>query len=175
MDDVGRSLNLTQNQTTRLNEMTTGLQNRYQEDFQKFDTLPQDRRTQLLQRYNADWMKSAGDIFNEQEMNRYRQLNYQYQGFDAFNDPDLQKRLNLTDEQRKQLNDARQWNQQQWQDIQRRGADDRDAGTRLYRDYWKERGQRLNKILTEEQRRTWGQITGNPFTFQPNFSTSPRR
>ena len=127
-----------------------------------------------MQQYGAAWTKSARDIINEQQLNRYNQLNLEYQGFDALlNDPMVQNRLNINADQQKQLRDSATWSQQQLQDINRRAASDRDAATRMYQDYWKDRQSRFNKILNDQQMRVWQQLTGNPYNFQPNFPSQP--
>ena len=178
MNDVSKSLNLSQNQLSQLNDMTGKVQSQFQRDFQRLNSLPERdqaaQRQQLLQQYGAAWTKSARDIINEQQLNRYNQLNLQYQGFDALlNDPMVQNRLNINADQQKQLRDSATWSQQQLQDINRRAASDRDAATRLYQDYWKDRQSRFNKILNDQQMRTWQQLTGNSYNFQPNFPSQP--
>ncbi len=178
MNDVSKSLNLTPDQMGRLNKATDGLQSRYRADVDKLGTLNQRERDtqtqQLQQRYNGDWMKSAQDVFNENQMNRYRQLDMQYRGFGAFSDADLQKRLNLTAEQQAQIREGNTWSQQQMQDINKRGTADRDEGGRLYQSYQQDYQKRLNKILTPEQQKSWQEMTGESYRFQPAFIT-PRR
>lgn len=177
MNDVGKSLNLTQDQITRLNKLTTDTQGRYRDDYTKLGTLNDaDRfaRTQELnQKYYTDWNKAARDVFNDTQRNRYQQLGYQYGGFNTFYDPDVQKRLNLTAEQQKDLRAQYDWSAQQWADINRTGATDATKATQLYRDYWTARQERLNKFLTSEQQKVWNEMIGDAYTFQPTF-TPPR-
>jgi len=179
MNDVAKSLNLTPEQVNRLNTQTADIQKRYADDFNKLNSLSGAERAQqqndLNRRYNADWMKSARDILNENQISRYQQLQYQYGGFGTFNDPDVQKRLNLTDEQRNNLRQLNDWSSQQMQDINRLGATDAQKATQLHGDYQRQYQERFNKFLTPEQQRTWQQMTGEPYRFQPSFTTQPRR
>jgi hypothetical protein len=174
MNDVSKSLNLTPDQTTKLNKLTDQTQTHYRDDYAKLGTLNDaDRftRTQELNRqYNTDWNKGAGDIFNDTQRGRYQQFNYQYGGFNTLYDPDVQKRLNLTPAQVKDLRTHSDWSNQQVQDINRLGATDATKGTQAYRDYWTQHQERFNKFLTADQQKGWREMSGEPYAFQPNFT-----
>jgi hypothetical protein len=177
MNDVSKSLNLTQDQLTKLNKLTEQTQTQYHDDYTKLGTLNDaDRftRTQELnRRYYSDWTKESRDIFNDTQRARYQQYNYQYGGFDTLYDSDVQKRLNLTAEQQKNLRAQWDWSNQQLQDIHRAGTSDATKGTQMYRDYWKARDERFYKFLTADQQKAWNEMVGDPYTFQPSF-TPPR-
>ena len=180
MGDVPKYLSLTPQQVDRLNQQTEQLQKRYNDDFNRLSTLTPAERLQrsneLTQRYSTDWMKGAREIFNENQLNRYQQLNYQYGGFNTFSDPDVQKRLSLSDEQRNNLRQGIDWSSQQMQEINRLGATDREKATQMYRDYQRANQERINKFLTPEQQKTWQQMTGETYNFPPAFTTTqPRR
>lgn len=174
-NDVGKSLNLTPEQTTKLNSITEATQARYRNDYEKLGSLNETERYSRIQelnrQYNADWTKSSRDVFNENQRNRYQQLNYQYGGFSSLSDPDVQKRLNLTADQVKNLQEHSNWSSQQLQDINRTGASDAAKAGQLYRDYWTARQERWNKYLTPEQQKVWNEMAGDPYTFKPSFTT----
>jgi len=173
MQDVSKSLNLNDRQVNRLNEMTDKLQQTYRDTYAKLADVPERDRAGRLQevnrQYASDWMRGARDVMEEKQLARYRQLELQYGGFGSLSDPDVQKRLNLTEEQRKNLRESIDWSTQQMTDINRQGADDRDRGVRLYRDYQKAYQDRFNKYLTPEQQRAWREMTGEAYEFQPTF------
>lgn len=106
---------------------------------------------------------------------RYNQMYWQYQGYDAFNDPTLQQQLELTPEQRQQLNEhGTAWNQQfdTWRSDYPRN---RDRVGKELRDARREARQRINSTLTPEQRTKWNTVIGQPFEFEPDvyFHTEP--
>ncbi|VTS00635.1 unnamed protein product [Gemmata massiliana] len=177
MNDVGKSLNLTAEQVANLNKLTDATQARYRDDYAKLgalnDTERFTRTQELNQKYYADWNKGARDVFNDTQRARYQQVNYQYGGFNTFYDPDVQKQLNLTAEQQRNLRTQYDWSNQQLAEINRAGAADATKGARMYRDYWTARQERINKYLTTEQQKAWNQMIGDPYTFQPDFT--PRR
>ncbi|WP_425618455.1 hypothetical protein NA78x_002160 [Anatilimnocola sp. NA78] len=97
--------------------------------------------------------------------NRYNQLNLQYQGYAAFNDPQVQTRLKLTDEQRQNFNRYYiDWNKQM-NTYATEYARDRDGVSRQFGDQWKQSRARINETLTPEQRRTWNEMVGEPHDF----------
>jgi hypothetical protein len=173
MNDVGKSLTLTPDQINRLNTLTDQIQAQYRQNYAGLSSLNEQQRLARQQELNREyynaWNKGANDIFNDAQRTRYQQLNYQYGGFNSLDDPDVRKRLNLTPNQMDTLRDNAVWSNQQLQNINRLGATDAAKATQMYRDYWTQRQERLNKFLTPEQQRTWAQMTGEPYTFQPIF------
>ncbi len=173
LNDVSKNLNLNEKQVEQLNKLTDQSQARYRQNFEKLGTLAGAERgprvQELDRQYTTEWLKSAREVLDEKQMARYQQLSYQYGGFDTFNDPDVNKRLNLTEEQRRNLRDSITWNEQQRREIDRLGATDREKATKLYGDYQKEYQIRFNKYLTPEQIKAWLDLTGEPYTFQPTF------
>jgi hypothetical protein len=175
MSDVSKSMNLTQDQLTNLNKLTDQTQAKYRDNYNKLGTLNDADRAaraqELNRQYYGDWNKGASGIFNEDQMNRYQQLNFQYGGFNTLNDPAVQKQLNLTPDQIKNLNEHTNWRNQQLQEINGIGVNDPTKGTQMYQDYWKQHQERFGKYLNSEQQKTWQQMTGEPYGFQPYFST----
>jgi hypothetical protein len=178
MNDVAKSLNLSNQQMTQLNDMTTKLQTRLSSDYSKASQLPvNDRASQiqlLNQQYDSEWMKGAGDIFNQDQWKRYRQLNLQYGGFNSLSNPDVQQSLNLTAEQKKNLAGQIDWSTQQLQNMNQIGATNADKASQMYQAYQKEFQNRWNTYLTPTQQQAWGALVGQPFQFQPTFGTPKR-
>lgn len=93
------------------------------------------RVQELNRKFNTDWNKGAGEIFDDTQRTRHQQLNYQYGGFITFSDPDVQTRLKFTPEPIKSLRDHTDWGTRQLHDVHRIGANDATKGTTMYRDY----------------------------------------
>jgi Spy/CpxP family protein refolding chaperone len=171
MDDVRKSLNLTPEQVNRLNTLTEQTQGQYRDKYSQLSTLKDADRAARMQelnrQYYGDWSKGARNVFNDEQRTRYQQLYYQYGGFNSLGDPDVAKRLNLTPEQRRNLNASIDWSSRQLQDINKTGATDHDKAVQMYRDYQKQYQDRFSKLLTPEQQKTWRDMTGEPYTFQP--------
>jgi hypothetical protein len=94
---------------------------------------------------------------------RFNQLGLQFQSFDAFNNPQIQQQLNLTAQQRQQLQTlAAQW-RNQLRELQTGNR------ARLTPEQWNAlRSQfmnRMNTVLTPEQQQLWAQLIGPTFNF----------
>jgi hypothetical protein len=176
MNDVSKSLNLTQEQMGNLNKVSEQTRAQYRDNYNKLNTLNGNERfareQELNRQYYGDWNKGARSVFNDNQWNRYQQLNYQHDGFNALYDPNIQKRLNLTSEQARRLDEQRAWSQQQMEEINRTGATDATKGSQMYRDYWKQHDERFNKYLTPDQQKLWQEMTGERYEFQPTFAPS---
>ncbi|QVL34041.1 hypothetical protein KIH39_09080 [Telmatocola sphagniphila] len=174
MNGVSKSLDLSQTQLDRLNIHTQKTQEQFNRDYTGLGNLSETERAKrysdLNRQYQSAWMSGARDIFNQNQMNRYQQLHYQYGGFNTLADPDIQTKLRLTSEQRKNLSNSTDWNREQLQAIEREGRINAAKGNELYKDYQKNYQTRFNQFLTPEQQKRWHEIVGEPYNFQPNFS-----
>ena len=174
MGDVGKTLNLTPDQVAKLNDVTANTQARYRDDYGKLGTLADAARLaramELNRSYDADWNKGARDVLDDAQRGRYRQMSYQYGGFDALHDPDVQKQLSLSADQQRDLRAQSDWSSQQVAAFNQMAATDPARATQMYRDYWTARQERLNKFLTPDQQKAWNQMAGDPYTFQPAFA-----
>jgi len=170
--DVARALNLTPEQINRLNQETGRLQTSYRTDWDRLNERDRAaRRDELLRRYNTDWMRSAGSILNEQQANRYRQLDLQNRGLDALSEAEVQRRLNLTDAQQRQLRELRDRTETERRNLPSTDRLRSDDGLRRWRDFQDQTRSRMNRILTEEQQRSWRDLTGTPYNFPPSGPT----
>jgi hypothetical protein len=72
------------------------------------DLEPAQRQQRIATAYgtfNTGFNKAATQVFVDPDIrNRYNQLHLQYQGYGAFQDPTIQTRLKLTDQQRQTFN-----------------------------------------------------------------------
>jgi len=174
MQDVGKSLDINANQSRQLNQLTEQIQGRYRDEYGRLNGLSDTdraiRQQELNQRYYTDWLAGTKDIFTPQQRDRYQQLYYQYGGFNTINDPAVQKRLNITEQQRRNLRDAINWSNSQYAEIQRLNATNPQQAAERYREYQKQNLERLNNFLTPEQQRAWKELVGDPYNFQPQFA-----
>jgi hypothetical protein len=141
---------------------------------QAVTTLPADLEDAERQRriaaaygtFHKGYYDNTAKVFADADSrNRYNQLNLQYQGYAAFNDPQVQTRLKLTDEQRRNFNRYyTDWNKQM-STYATEYARDREAVGKQFGDYWTKTRAQINETLTPEQRRTWNEMTGEAYDF----------
>jgi hypothetical protein len=132
------------------------------------------RRRELGQQFQNDFTSSLDQLLvDPAQRQRFGQLYLQYQGFNAFNEPTVQQRLNLTDRQLDQLSRLQQeWNEQM-QALSQDWGRDRDGSAR-FNELRQQASERIGNVLTDQQRRIWLEMLGRPFGFPPEAYFPPR-
>lgn len=170
--DVRQQFKLTDQQFNQMNKSYTDAYGQYQKGMSGLgtDLTPAQRAQQtrdLQQGFNTSFSKSTNDVFTDpQQRTRYNQLYMQYQGYDAFNNPMIQEKLNLTAEQRQTLGQNGQKWHSQMNDLGRNYQTDSEGTTKKFNDMRKQYGEQLNTVLTPEQQKSWQQMIGEPYNFQ---------
>jgi hypothetical protein len=129
--EIRQHFKLSDQQYNQLNKSYGESYGRYQDGMQTLDKdLTAEQRTQkmgeLNQRFNKDFSTRVNEVFTDpQQRERYNQLYWQYQGYNAFSDPMVQEQLKLTGEQRQKLGQHGQEWQKQMNDLGRTYQTDR--------------------------------------------------
>ena len=128
-----------------------------------------DRRRALANRFYQDFSQSAETVFRDpQNIRRYNQLDLQYRGYNAFHDPLVRQKLDLTDEQRQKFNRYEQnWNDRMSR-LHRDYSNDPDQVLKQFNENRMEYQNNLNTVFTPEQRRAWETMIGNSYQFSPD-------
>ena len=172
--DVRQQLRLNDMQYKRLNDAYNQAWTQYQQNLNNLgqDLSPDKRAEQtykLQQNFYNNFSRTTNDILTDpQTRNRYHQMGLQYRGYDAFFDPTVQEKLNLTETQRQQLRDYGQQWRNSMSELYRDYSTDREAATRQFNEMQTREAERMNKLLTEQQQQTWRQMLGERYGFQPN-------
>lgn len=128
-----------------------------------------DRQRALANRFYKDFSTSAETVFRDpQNIRRYNQLDLQYRGYNAFHDPLVRERLDLTDEQRQKFNRYEQdWNSRMSR-IHRDYSSDPDQTIKQFNENRMEYQNNLRTVFTPKQRQAWEEMIGNPYDFAPH-------
>jgi len=142
-------------------------------DTQAGRTQPADARapTKLLQ---EPFGCNQRDHYRSADAGAVQSTSVQYRGYDAFNDPLVQERLALTPDQRQKLTQYNQEWHKSMGDLNRDYGTDREGVTKRFGEMRQREQERMGKIFTAQQQKTWSQMTGAPYSFSPT-STSRRR
>jgi len=164
---VRKQLNLNDEQYNKLNQAYGQAWNQFQSGSSQLNNLPEQQRSQRMNQnwgqFNSTVHKTANDILDPQSRGRFNQLWNQYRGYETFNDPEIQQKLNLTDEQRQKFQQASQDYYNQSQNTS--GLSQEQLGQRWTQGRQK-MNENINNILNEQQRQTWRTMTGDPYQFQ---------
>jgi hypothetical protein len=167
--DVRRSLNLTDAQIAQLSSNSPQLQQQLQTQLSRLASLPASERAAEQQKLQAgsqqEFWRSATSVFTPEQVQRYHQLEYQYQGPGAFSNPEVRSRLNLTNDQAQRLQELHEQNAHWMQMFLAPGGSGQDAAAR-YSDYRQQLNEKTNAILNPDQRRIWQGMTGDPYDFR---------
>jgi len=173
--DIRQQLKLNDQQFNRLNKSYGEAYNTYQQKLgQLGKNLTDEQRTErmrnLEREFYNNFASSTNQVFTDPaQQQRYNQLYWQYMGYNAFQDPTIQQKLNLTQEQRQKLDQYnRDW-ATQMNDFNRTFQTDREGTVKRFNAARTQAMDRLNSVLTQQQQQTWRQMVGEPFNFQPNM------
>jgi len=127
------------------------------------------RMRELEQGFYKDFSGVTGNIITDPaQQQRYNQLYLQYRGYGAFQDPMVTEKLKLTPEQRMKLGTFGQEWSKQMSDLAPMYQKDREGATSRFTKMQSEYNERINSVLTPEQRQTWQQMRGDAYTFPPS-------
>jgi hypothetical protein len=166
--DVQEALKLTPQQVKRINEIRRAVHEKHQKELDKLRDLdPQERRrgqAVLDRAVSQEIMQAVGRVLQAEQSKRLEQIHRQQQGLRAFSDPTVDKALRLTDDQR--------------ENIKKIGEDAAREARMLFRTVaqsgFPETLKKLEKmrrkaieqavaLLTDEQRKVWQGLLGEPF------------
>lgn len=180
--EIRQQFKLTDQQYNQLNKSYGNYYGKYQQGITSFGKdLTAEQRNQkmaeLQQGFHKNFSTATNEVFTDaQQRQRYNQLYLQYQGYNAFSDPMVQEKLNLTAEQRLQLGQYGQEWHTQMNDLGRVYQTDREGTTTKYHGMRKQYGERIGTVLTPDQQKSWQLLTGESYNFQPSvyFQTNAR-
>ncbi|XZE54289.1 hypothetical protein SH139x_000246 [Planctomycetaceae bacterium SH139] len=105
------------------------------------------------------------EVLFPEQLDRARQIALQQQGVGAFNNADVIKKLEITDDQTEKMSDIRRKQGEemrtQMQELFRAG--DRDAIGKKMREMQEQQMKNMKAVLTEKQTKTFAEMLGEPF------------
>jgi hypothetical protein len=163
---VQKELQLTAEQITQVTKAISDLQARERLDL---DFLPQRRKGEPSQAYQdlkkqleKDRQKALAAILRPEQMKRFEQIEVQQRGLA---DPKTQETLKLTAEQKETIKRIDTRLQQDVRDLLkgRPGKDALDKAQKVAKDA----REKAVAVLTDDQRKTWKEMTGEPIDVPP--------
>jgi hypothetical protein len=165
-ESVQKELKLDDKQVDKAKELAEKTREEMQEKFQGLQDLSQDeRRAKIMEigrEMNASILKAAGEFLKPEQITRLKQISYQQRGAMAFNDPEVQKKLNLTDSQKSQIQGLIQESFAQMPSREE-FQDDREAAMKKAREVSKTTLTKAEAKLNDEQQKTWKELLGVAF------------
>jgi len=128
------------------------------------------QQQQLEAQFNQNFSGALNNnnLYNPQMRARLNQLNRQFQGASAFNDPTVRQQLNLSQDQIRQLRTLQGNWRQQMQQLRSSGANGTAVDPAQWAQMQQQFGSQLTGVLTPQQQQIWSQMTGQAYQFSPN-------
>jgi Spy/CpxP family protein refolding chaperone len=167
---VQKELKLTDEQVTKVREALAKVREDHRDDLEKLrdPDLPREDRGKLIQKLNEANTKALAGVLNADQAKRLQQITLQVQGVQAFNDPEVQKRVKLTDDQKDKLQKIGQGSREKMRELFQESGDMQEVMKKM-NELRKEVLTKAAGVLTDEQKKTWKEMTGAPFElrFEP--------
>jgi hypothetical protein len=125
------------------------------------------KRTEFNKEITASTLKAVGEFLKPEQVTRLKQIDCQTRGMMAFADPDIAKKLNITDAQKDEIktisDDANAAIRELFPEIQ----NDREGTMKKITEHRKEALGKIVAKLNDEQQKTWKEMLGAPFEYKP--------
>jgi Spy/CpxP family protein refolding chaperone len=135
------------------------------DDFAKLrdrNTSREDREA-VMKKVGEGSKKIAADVLKPEQMKRLKQIQVQQEGVRAFANPEVEKDLKLTDKQKDELKTIAEDLQKQQREIFQNAGGNREEARKKMTDLRKEKMDAALKVLTDEQKKTYKELTGAHF------------
>jgi Spy/CpxP family protein refolding chaperone len=170
---VQQELKVDDEQAEKLNALAQELGEKQREQFQRLQDVPQDERRdkmqEISQAMNADLRKSLDKVLKPEQIKRFEQIQLQQAGLSAFATPRVQEELKLSDEQKSKLREINEEQSQAMRSAFQGAQDDREGAMRKIADLRKQSNEKALAVLTDDQKKTWKDMTGEPFEVRFEF------
>jgi hypothetical protein len=168
--DVQKELKISDEQKEKIQAASKKVNDKYADDRAKLRDAPQEERfekmRELNQKVSADLDKELADILKPEQIKRYKQLQVQQRGLQAFNDPEVQKALKLTDDQKDKLKTIGEDARKEMAGLREEFQSNREGAMKKMTMIRKESMDKAISVLSDEQKTAWKDMTGAPFEFR---------
>jgi Spy/CpxP family protein refolding chaperone len=161
---VQKELKLTDDQVKKIRDALAKVREDLKDDLEKLGDrdLPREDRAKLMAKVNEANTKALAGILKADQAKRLKQITLQTRGAQAFSDPEVQKALKLDDGQKDKLRKIAQESGQKMRELFQGGGDMQEVMKKIA-ELRKETMTKAAGVLTDEQKKTWKEMTGTPF------------
>jgi hypothetical protein len=168
--DVRKELKLSDEQLTKLKDALGKVMAGHKDEFAKIRQMSPDEMQKTMKSFNDDSQKAISGVLDAKQMKRFQQIEWQLNGVGALQDPDLQKELKLSDEQKKKLDTLFKDAQKKMQDM----AKSQETSQAKYQAVITDLEEKTNGVLTDEQKKNLKELKGAKFEFPAPPSPPPQ-
>jgi hypothetical protein len=130
------------------------------------------KQAELAKPINEAALKSASAFLKPEQVKRLTQIEIQQRGANALSDPVIAKKLSVTDDQAAKVKTILADQQSEMQEIRQAAGNDFQSMMPKITALRKETNTKVMALMTEDQKKTWKEMTGEPFEVKME---APRR
>ncbi len=175
---VQEELKITEDQVTKITTASEEIQKKYPRQFGKKDTSSKEDREKMNKERTEASNKAIAEILTKEQAARLKQIERQQDVARTLTtDEDAIKELKLTDEQKTKIKDLVEENQKEMRGLRGGGKGGFNKETiEKMQTLRKELKEKILKVLTEDQTKTWTAMTGKAFEVQfQGFGTRKKK
>ncbi len=171
---VQKELKLDDQQVEKAKELADKTREKMRETFQSLQGLEGEeltkKRQELSHEMNELTLKAVGEFLKPEQLTRLKQISYQMRGAGVFADPEVAKKLNLTDAQKSDIQAIARESMQGGRGRFNQDAtpEERQAAMKKMAENRKEALAKAQAKLNDEQQKTWKELLGAPFEYKPD-------
>jgi len=172
---VQQELKLTEEQRDKVSALSEQLREKFRGLGQELRGLSPEEREKRVQAVNEEVEKELAKVLKKEQLQRLRQIALQVEGLAALARPEIAKQVGLTEEQQRKIEEIlREANEKRRALFQQGPPADRQA---MFREMQKIRewvDEQIGKLLTEQQKKKWQELIGEPFKLEFRPFGGPR-
>jgi hypothetical protein len=169
---VQKELKLDDQQLEKAKDLAEKTREKMRENFQSLQGLEGDERRTKMQELSRELSAATNpkvaEILKAEQLTRIKQISCQIRGASAFSDPEIGKKLNLTDTQKSDIQEIVRGSFEKMRTIREEVGDDREAAMKRFTELRKETLAKAEAKLNDEQQKTWKDMLGSPYEFRPD-------
>ncbi|MHB1555965.1 MAG: hypothetical protein ACYC61_00660 [Isosphaeraceae bacterium] len=166
-ESVQKELKLDDQQVEKARELSDKMNEKAREARQSAQDLEGEERMKKMQEVNAEitteTVKAAGEFLKPEQLTRLKQISYQQRGAQAFNDPEVAKKLNLTEDQKSAIHEIEGEAREQMMALRDEFQNDREGAMKKMGEIRKQTLAKIEGKLNDEQKKTWAGLIGSHF------------
>lgn len=164
-ESVQKELKMTEEQVSKVRD----LQQKQRAAFKEAFNLSPEERRQKMRELTESNTKALAEILKPEQLKRLKQINYQLAPLGGvLSDPEVQKELNLSDEQKEKIRAIQQDAAQAMRELFQPGGDPNETRRKI-EEFRKSTDQKLMNLLTDAQKNKLNELKGEPFKGEIRF------
>jgi hypothetical protein len=167
-ESVQKELKMDDTQVTKAKELADKNREKMMATFAETKDLEKEERgkkiQEIMKEVNDSPVKAIGEYLKPEQIARLHQCSYQVRGAMAFADPEVAKKLNITDAQKGEIKTITDEANEAARELRQGFRDDPEGTQKKITEHNKETLAKVVAKLNDEQQKTWKEMCGPPFT-----------